>query len=647
MGFHKFEKIIKYREFNYRRYCSLKDAVEHKNNSSKGLVIYFGAGSSLYSKRWGDPFEKIHEDLAKKIVNAIKNNQDDIASNKKAIEDVPPITNDKISQKLKKLQEEFQKLNELQKKFQEIKDAIDNISNTLKEEKPDYLEIGNELDKNIEQFAKTPIAIQYGVENYSSFNHACCRILDDESNKKTVLDYNFEGYVTEHLFYVAYLLNELRIGLITVNVDTCFSDICEKLGHPTPTIYVPQASKIRTYFPYNENAIVHIHGCIKNNRNLTPNFLVMTRSDYQRTYPIINAVMECVTNTQSMLVDISENYDVLFLGTSLSVDTPIALLENLDTVSTARQAKKLQYIPFIRNGSTPEGGFIEHTTPMVFEDFDDYAVVLHMILRETAQNLFEGCRWNQNTKELYENNQNSIEDLIDNQKQEIKTFLESTKPFDYIDSQKTQIIGKNTYKSILKYLYENFLVSDKEEKNWSICCILDNNFSLNNGNASPLNNMPLGDTIYIIGDPNFLPSQNLSRAKAENISRAIAEWRNYVYNYDLKKPMGNDLKIRVIIFPCKSFQEVNKEKDATIEEKDAIINILERSTKKIKDLTTQLDNGEISLDDFKNGMNKVMEEMNNANAKKLFAEAQKDISAKDMSKTKTLTKTFGEEEKIS
>ena len=265
----------------------MKNAVEHKNTKSKGLVIYFGAGSSLYSNRWGDPFEKVYKDLAEKINNAIQYNQKEIERNR----------NEKNAasnpEKIKKLEEQYQKLEKDRKTFEEIKAEVDNVGYMLdekrsdyKEIEPDYLGIGNILDRNIKKFEPTDIARQYGVNNYQSFNHACCDILDDKNKRKTVEDYNFEGYVTKHLFYVAYLFKELEVGLTTVNVDTCFSDVCKKLGHtlPTATMYVPEANKVRIQFPCNEYAIVHIHGCI-------------TDSEYDK---ILRRFQQKITCAQSM-----------------------------------------------------------------------------------------------------------------------------------------------------------------------------------------------------------------------------------------------------------------------------------------------------------------------------------------------------------
>ncbi|MBQ2446320.1 MAG: hypothetical protein II272_07745, partial [Oscillospiraceae bacterium] len=60
----KFECIMNQSELNYKRYRKLISAYQRK---ASDLVCFVGAGLSLYSKAWGEPFTRIVEDLKCKL----------------------------------------------------------------------------------------------------------------------------------------------------------------------------------------------------------------------------------------------------------------------------------------------------------------------------------------------------------------------------------------------------------------------------------------------------------------------------------------------------------------------------------------------------------------------------------------------------
>ena len=542
-NFNKFEDIVGWGNDNYDRYCLLRDiASSNKKSEQKELIIYFGAGSSLYSTAWADPFQKVCTDLTEKINRSIQINgihKKKKLQNLKSIKSQPGQTQEKIG----KAEEEKKAEYAVGKKLAEWHEALIGIAEELKKDNVNYLPIGDELDKIIKEFSETSYGKAIAFDLYKSFDDACCRMMGNDGDK--VKNYDFTKYVTDHLFYVFYIAKYLKVGLITTNIDKCFTDVCKKVEPDSQPPYILCSKDVNEEGFPNSFLIVHLHGCIHR-----PNSLVMTKKDYDDVYPNMGNI-DKLTNTQKLLLSVAKECHVVFLGTRLSSDTPIVLLNNYDNTFNTRRNKQLKYIPFLKNAS---GDFVtDCTTPIILEQFPDYSVVLHMLLRDTAEPRLFNCQWNQKVKELYD--RDTIADLPETQKKVINKFLKSKKLY---DSQEFN----QDYQPILKYLCQTFLVSGEKGHDWNICCISDDRFSLDNkndeGTISPLNNMPLGNTIYIIGDPRYSEqegSESLSHSGIKKIQNAIADWRKKVYDVDLQKPMGDDLKVRVIIFPCQSENE--------------------------------------------------------------------------------------------
>ena len=553
----KFEDILAAFPRNYDRYTELRQLFSDAcNKEEPTLIVYFGAGSSLYSTKWKEPFVKVCSALPEKIREIVSSIGFRIKRICYDIEDVQTrsdrgeLSKEECEQRIKKLTEELDKLKGTQDEpgLLEITNALSEktkkANDELSQDNPDCLKIGDDLD---EVFRKLkPIAQSYGQDIYDSFDDACIAAMEDIKNNKLQEERFYSAYSFPHLYYVYYLARDcMGIRLITTNIDDCFRDICRELSpeRHVPNIACKEEINLRPNDFYKPSfTVYHIHGNVVDKKTL-----VMTGKDYNSAYGEIQVQHGLPNGMIQLLVRIAGNETpMLFLGASMKSDAPVDVFVNYAPGGNT-------YIPFFHHDRV-QGANDGALRPIYFYDFNDYSQMLHAVLREIdsekQENLFKGCSWL--TKgfadpvELPDKIKTQLDDLMLNNSPFLSyNLLNREEGIDWDSNEQGEAIAG--------YLFNRYHYSKKDYDNlssgWSICIVYGDSFTLARDNSKPLHNLPLGNTVYIIG-----PSNELGSEMAEQISNEIRFWRENTY-VELGCPldMGDDiLKVRIIRLPCLS-----------------------------------------------------------------------------------------------
>ena len=527
---HRFEEIMT--RSNYEAFRILVDAAKNKT-----LVCYVGAGLSLYSKRWGEPFEIIVEKL---IADA----------------EEPRSRQQKLRKKLQKLHLiqyalEINKTNSIEEK-KSAKEALlkryPKISEkTIRDfENKTYPLIGDEIEDII-------IACQLHIIGGTPPTGPTDRFCDwmrwafetirkNKENNPENTEVNLPQKVNQYspyMFASSYYLPYFQDGMrfITTNCDTSFADIGRKLNKFDSKIDDNWAT---SYYKNMLNTwkedslskrVFYIHGSV-----VSPETLVMSQREYTKAYDE-SAIAEILQ------IDAAYRKTILFLGSSLKEDRTVDVINKL--MIAAGESGGERFIPVFSSVSKMNACLLARRKPMLVYDFGDISIILHQLIREADFERNGLYSWNQDLnvgKRIIDKSlEKKIEDLLDGN-----------------DAYKEEDFHEYQREDIISYLYNNHLSNNGKNgiPDWTLCQIYDSAFSLKlNG---PLHNYPLGNTIYIIGGtekhPNGYPKMDRERCK--EITDEIKYWiknryprykRAEKFSYINKKQTVNP-KIRIIRF---------------------------------------------------------------------------------------------------
>ncbi len=496
---HKFEDFMG--ASGYEHFRMLVDALREEK-----LACYVGAGLSLYSKRWGEPFEKIVDDL-------IEHARDSYPSS-----DVT------------KLRDNLQKLYLLRYSLDQIRefgnenglreaetklcgDYADVPEEELKEAKKftTYPELGNKLGELID---KCQLNI-CGTPGCDTINDWFCRVFKkiekakgEEDNKETHL--SGRPYSFPAIYFLPYLGKTVRY--ITTNCDESFETVGKKLNPFDEKIKSNWAREVRRGELANwveesdVNRVFYIHGCIAD-----PTSLVMTQKAYKKAYS--NGRIE-----QLLRINGEVGVTLLFLGAGMNGDKTVDALNNKKGVLN-QETKNLR-IPVFPSEAAKNNCRLKEISPIVLcNDYNDISILLHQLIRETHKDN-DIYSWkqdlNKREKEIDAGLKRAIDELLEGD--------DSFKEGEFEDGQRDDI---------LRYLYRHFLCENgkNQSPDWTLCRIYDRSFQFKKEVKGPLHSYPLGNTIYMLGGSQSDSShkRRMNENDAENIVGELRRWLNNVY----------------------------------------------------------------------------------------------------------------------
>lgn len=271
---HKFEDFMGIS--NYEAFKLLVEAIRNDR-----LVCYVGAGLSLYSKRWGEPFEIVINNLigyAKDSrpnsgTSGLKNKLNELYLLKYSLDRIKANNNDeKLKEAYKNLQESYSNVTESEKAeyekwnlYPDIGDKIADImeKSNLRMYKSEGMAVFNPL------FSKVIESIQKNKEK-------------DRNNKE--INLSGRPYSFTSTYFLPYLGKKIKF--ITTNCDDSLEIIGTKLNEydENQNSNWAKESNLKTLKEWKEktdtNQIFYIHGHISESDSL-----VMTQRDYDKTYP--------------------------------------------------------------------------------------------------------------------------------------------------------------------------------------------------------------------------------------------------------------------------------------------------------------------------------------------------------------------------
>lgn len=542
MSVNKFETSMKARGrgCNYEHYRTLQEEIKHKR-----LVCFFGAGLSHYSNSWGDPFGVTINYLIREIKLLIFDFKENITNLENTTDP------DEKEKALEIVNQTKQKIIKLNCQLNTL-DRYLTLFNKNEYTGNEFLELGDNLEHVFDELNE----LDFSANRKHSFNEDCrdtmekkrTDVLNSRPNPSNCEFYKTNPYGIPAIFYLPYFMNYLNLKLITTNVDMCFDDVCDELGIKMYSRILPigfSSHPIDTWRKH-DGCIFYLHGHVSEYRDM-----VMTGSAYSKAYDVNHTEGAC-----GILDNIARNKSVLFMGASLNGDRTVEVLNNANKNPNGERidqdGNRLYYISVHRyRAMSGEPNIdLKYHSPMYMNEFDDYQIFIHMLLRETAyniDNLYKRCSWLQ---DLPSDDNVSVEEryVEDFEYSEIiDNSLNSDNQFETIriDSSERQV-----YNQLLSYLYFRYLIyssndtSDIENK-WSLCRIKRNRFDIRG--ELPLHNLPLGNTIYVF-ESGLDDSNNnaITKKDAERITNEIKKWlENDYQNYE--NTFAQPIKIRVII----------------------------------------------------------------------------------------------------
>ena len=506
---------------NKKRYPYLLEAVR-KNK----LVVFFGAGLSLWNdyRKWEYPFVWTNRQLEKQV-DVLK-------------EYFKDYDNSEISEQLA---------------------DIETLLSVGKQQRETgkFLEWGETLSKAIENINALHFKTPLGKDTcFSSFNDACVKSF---KAKKKVPDFEVP-YNIPAIYYLPYLSSLL----ITTNVDSSFSKICEKTGKfdwgqlaVTPITKYDKKKK----WELPAHFVLYIHGHINN-----PESLVMTAKEYKRMYPKSVNSYRGHRGARMVLKSVVKDYSILFIGAGLQDDTTVKIFnyeaeqeENIES----RKKHHLRFIPVVgikSDGELDKPPKIKECEVFVFSEgmFQEIPSLLLHLIRDTAPQVMHNCcTWRKPALDDVGFVSDESKLLLFNSLNSLSTFEEielneedSHKPYD-----------------VINYLFDHYSIAKHDDGlGWSICCVDKNTFSLDGEPIvkdkcfSPIHNYPIGDTIYILKVNRLLTAD-----ESETIAHDIKAW------YDKKgftpvqpvgeSPVDGDItpRIRIIVLSDYEGKELSGE----------------------------------------------------------------------------------------
>lgn len=560
---HKFEDIMG--KSNYEAFKLLVKAARNDK-----LVCYVGAGLSIYSKRWGEPFEVMVDEL---IGCAIDSNPScDISGLKRKLNELYLIRYSldriKANNNAEKLQEA---VNDLMKSYPLASEE----DKTNCEEDYLYPELGDKIENIIIDSKSRCI----NLKEQDTFNKWFCKVIEeiednkssDKANKEIYLSGN--PYSFSSTYYLPYLGK--RAKFITTNCDHTFEHIGLKLGDFDSYKNSNWAIKCyeKPWYSWFEesdtNQIFYIHGHIS-----APDSLVMSQSSYEQMY-----VKE--QTAKIFHINASASHTLLFLGASLNNDKTV---EIVNQCANDFEISPEHFIPILPTKKVKDECKLENMKPISFDgDYGDISIILHQLIREAHADDEDIFSWKQNLNVEPRNIDPNLEQMIIG-------FLNEDTAFDSMEFKEEQ------YQDILAFLYHHYLYENTEKRGpeWTICQIFDSQFQFikwkkGKKEDGPLHNYPLGNTIYMLGgfEKDSFGIPRMSNDHIDRISNQLKQWMENEYpkfseNERFSKLEGvnsGQLKVRVIKFPSSwLIDEINlkgKELESTNNKREQINEIEE------------------------------------------------------------------------
>lgn len=531
---HKFEDFMG--ASNYEAFRLLVEAIR-----SDKLVCYVGAGLSLYSKRWGEPFERMVDKL---IGYGLEKNPDP----------------DMIG-----LKENLNKLYLLRYSLDRIK--ADGNRKKLEEAnarlKTSYKEVNAEDEAKYEELSLYPLIgdkiadimedsrLKFkGSEGRKAFNPFFAEVVRGIQKNKENLQRE-DPYLFPSIYFLPYLGDSIRF--ITTNCDDSFEDVGKVLRHIDKSKNSNWAKKcgLKDLSEWMEdsdtNRVFYIHG-----HYLDPSSLVMNQHDYDETYPEGSAA-------RNLFISAATNYTLLFLGASLNNDKTVEII-NQNSSALGRNAEE-HFIPVISASNKNHCKLINKKPINIGNDYSDISVVLHQLIRESRTD-DDSFSWKQ---DLRLENREIDPDL----EQKIRKFLNEDTAF------KSEEFHEEQRDDILSFLYHHYLYENTEKRGpeWTLCKIFDSQFQFMKPkkDGGPLHNYPLGNTIYMLGGSEKFSNGNpkMVNEYIDGISDEIEQWIENQYPNacrderfsELEGVNSGQLKVRVIKFPSPEFGKLLQSKE--------------------------------------------------------------------------------------
>lgn len=524
---HKFEDFMG--KSNYEAFKLLVNAIRQD-----ALVCYVGAGLSLYSKRWGEPFEIMVDELIGYAEDPMSTY--DIEILKKHLHELYLLRYSLDRIKANGNSVELRRATaRLKKSFSDVDDK--EIAKYKKIRL--YPEIGDKIE-DIINASSLKIVKSEGVNTFNDwFCHAINKIKEEKctgNNKEIHLSGN--PYSFSSIYFLPYLGEKIKF--ITTNCDDSLEDIGINLNvydKYQNSNWAKQCNlkKINNWTKKcDTNQIFYIHGHISEHDSL-----VMNQRDYDKTYPEGSVI-------KILHIDVITNYTLLFLGASLNNDKTVEII-NQNSGALGQDADE-HFIPiFTKKREENECKLINKKLISFDGNHHDISIILHQLIRETSTRNENIYSWKQDL---------NLEDQDIDPKlaAKVSRLLEGDENF------KKRKFDTSQYDDILTFLCNHALLDagEKGGPKWTLCQIYDSSFQFYEKDKNgPLHNYPLGNTIYMLGGSKKDSSgKPLDNEHLEKISKEIKYWIDKEYpNFDdderfseLEGKKSGPLKVRIITF---------------------------------------------------------------------------------------------------